>query len=54
MWAVVAVKKIAAGEELLMAYSQGANETYKTSRYTKSPQYYPSMSSCGDADESDE
>jgi hypothetical protein len=54
MWAVVAVKKIAAGEELLMAYPKGANETYKTSRYTKSPQYYPAMSSCADAEEAEE
>jgi hypothetical protein len=54
MWAVVAVNKIAAGDELLMAYSQGASESYTTSRYTKTPQYYPAMSACGDADESDE
>jgi hypothetical protein len=54
MWAVVAVKQIAAGDELLMAYSQGASETYTMSRYTKTPQYYPAMSACVDADESDE
>jgi hypothetical protein len=54
MWVVVAVNKIAAGKELLIAYAPGSSETYKRSRYTKSPQYFPSMTSCCVVDAEDD